>query len=438
MVLAKRIFEQTSFEVLQQAQKFVFATIANVLVINILPREEYGLLGLAMGYFVFLLWLSLSPESILAQRYQQIKNDDPKKYVSMLYTFILVRTAGVTLVACLFAVVIFVMTASVLAAVVFVAYTFVQMLLLMSGSLQYILKMEFQQKSITRWSFALGALQVSLLLMLFVFPGVLLYLCVLGFVAALEVIVWTSVLKRVQPFLMWYTWADTWLELWKNIKSYSLWQHLVNNLTKYMYEIDIVFLALVAPLTVVGNYAISLKIVNFGFILPSILQMGLVLTISRLTEVKDIVRATNLFLKYSIALGLLQLLAFFVLAKWYILLHTRTYVDEIYVYAVIIFVAVTILNMARPLIAYIITRTDLRRFFLFSVLPAATVSSIVYPLSAYWYGAIGIAVANIICYGFWVLTMVWYIWRVQPFRFEWIWLDERERNLLQSIKDRFL
>lgn len=434
MSLAKIAATQTFYSFLQQMQMFIFGTIINIIVINILPREEYGLIGLAAGYYVILTWFAISPANILSQRYQGLR-EQYGDYLSKIYTFTYLTIISLLIIGVALSIVVFNVTHSYYATIIFLAYSATQLVMLLSNLAQYLLKLEFKQQIITRLTGVIRSSEILLLLLLFLFPHAYVVIAVTMLVAITETILFTKQLNKLEPFQKIAPIRPTLNTIWEHIKSYSLWHHLGTNLIRYMYEIDTVFLGLWASLTVVGNYSIAMKIANFTFIIPSLLQSNASILFTRLESVEKQNRALSLLLKYSAIISLLQLGLFLLFGKLYIGLHTKSDLDVINIYAVLIVIGTTVLNTARPLISYINAYSSMRSFFLYSVLPAAIFTSIVYPISAYRYGAIGLSVGNIMCYAFWLLTMIVYMRRT-PFRFSLILLDHEEKQLLSKFINR--
>ena len=253
----------------------------------------------------------------------------------------------------------------------------------------------------------------------------------LGLIALVEIVVWVIKLRKTEKFSFIYTWKETWITMREDMLKFSLWHHLTNNLIKFIYQIDTVFLSYWATLTIVGNYSVAIQIASFSFILPSMLQNSTVLTLTRLDRVREQNRAVSLFIKYSFLLSIIQLIAYLLIGRLYIRLYTTSFIDEIYLYSSLIFVGTTILNIVRPLLGYITVKTNMKGFFVRSVVPSAVFAAVVYFLSSYLAGAVGIAMANILAYSFWVMTIIIYV-SATPFRFKLILLDDRERKLFME------
>lgn len=432
MSLAQSTATQTIFNFLQQVQTFVFGTLVNIIIINALPREEYAVIGIAAGYYVILTWVAISPENILSQRYRSLRQQY-QSYLPQIFTFTLLKLAALALISIGVATAIFFITHNSYISLIFVAYAITQLIILFSNLVQFLLKLEYQQQVITKYTSFIRGFEVLMLLTLFIWPHAYLVTTVMAITAALEIFLLTRRLRQIEAFPFFAPLRPTLQTIWEHIRSYSLWHHLGTNLIKYMYEIDTVFLSLWASLTVVGNYAVAMKIANFSFIIPSLIQMNAGLMLTRIESIEKQNRALSLFLKYSAAAAILQLIAFVFLGKLYIGLHTQDFVDDIYLYSTLIFIGTTVLNIVRPLISYINAFTSTKDFFLRSVVPSAIFTTIVYPLSAYYYGAVGLAIGNIICYSFWVMTILFYMRRTS-FRFSFTLLDHQEKILIaQSI-----
>lgn len=437
MALNTKIFEQTGFGFVFQIQKFVLSTIVNIIIINALPRDQYGVIGLVAGYFVFISWFLVTPESILLQQFKERRENDFALYVSKVFSFMVIRTIFLLVLAAIFAGILFWSQKSLLVSFAMIMYAAAQLLLSASGSLQFILKIDFQQKTITKWATIFKIVEVLMLSLLFLASNLFVYLLLIIALAFFEVCMWMLLLRREHNVQLWLPVATFMPTIKKDITTYSLWQHITQNLTKYMYEIDTVFLGMWASLTVVGNYSVALKVANFSFILPSIIQTSTMLALTRLTNPLNQNRAVNLFLKYAFFISTGQVIGFLLVGKWYIRLHTPLYVDEIFRYTILILIGTMIINIVRPLISYVLTQSDIKKFLLQSVLPSAVISTILYVVGSYWYGATGVAAMNIASYLFWALTIVWYLRRTS-FAFHFILFDEKEKEIVFTVFDRLV
>lgn len=437
-MLSQKVIYQTFFDFLQQGQKVLFSTALNVIVIQALPRDHYGVFGLVTGYFVFITFLILTPETILIRNYKTSK-EDPDQHaqrLSTIYTFSVVRAIGIVLVSLAVAVWVGLTYSSWILFGAMTLYGVYQAILIMSGSIQFVLRMEFLQHLITRTTTILKILQTSAMLLIFLSPSVLTYLVILIASTLLELLVWTRELRVSLPFPLWQNLRTMAAEIKQNLLSYSLWDHLNQSLIKYLYEIDTFFLSLFVTLTTVGNYTVALRIANFSFILPSIIQNSVILALSRLEQTEKEYTTVNIFLRYAIAVAVLQVAAFFAIGKWYIRLHTDEFVDEIFLYSMVIFAGTAILNSIRPLLSFIVTKLNVRKLFFRASIPMAVIVSALYPLGAYIGGGIGIAVANIACYIVWAGLLILFIKRNSAFRFSLLEITSVEREVFHAGVDR--
>lgn len=186
MRLNLKIFEQTGYGFVFQIQKFVLSSILNIVIINALPRDQYGIIGIVAGYFVFVAWFLITPETILIQRYQEVRSKDFNNYLSKLSSFILLRTGILISFSFLIALILLYWKRSYLLAVAMVLYTAAQLFINNSGSLQFILKIDFKQKLITKWSLFFKIGEILLISILFVVPDLLIYLTLLLIVSFVE------------------------------------------------------------------------------------------------------------------------------------------------------------------------------------------------------------------------------------------------------------
>lgn len=434
-MLASKIINQTFFNFLQQFQKLFFSTIINIIVIQALPRDAYGAFGLAAGYFVFVSFLVITPEAILARDYRKLKSDKKNNelQIASIFSFCILR--GVFIILSSFCIGLWLLYSydSTPIFIIMVLYGAFQAALLMSGSLQFLLKMEFMQHVITKVTASIKIIQTICILLLFFSPTVYLYISILILTHIVEIIIWTTKLRKVLFFPLWQKISITYREIKKNVISYSLWEHFNRTCTKFLYEIDTFFLSLFATLITIGNYAIALKMANLSFIIPSIIQTSTMLSLTRIDNKEKQHQTVNIFLRYTIIIAIAQLVFFYLFGRWYIGLHTDQYVDEIFQYAMLIFIGTALLNASRPLLGYVFSKLDIRKFLFHGSLPIVIIASIVYPISAYLEGGVGIAAANIVCYSIWVLILFNFVRRNDAFRLHLLQIPREERERFALI-----
>lgn len=436
-MLSKKIASQTIFSFLQQIQKFVFVTVSNIILVNSIDRADYGMLGIVTSYFVVFYWLTILPEEVLLRDYKKIKTSKFKEYVSLLSGFGLIRTALLFFVSIFFGFILSQFFNNATFLFVFSLYALYQLSFIFSGSLQLVLRMEFKQMLITKVSFFIRVIQIFALLGLLVNQSLYYYLFVAILAIFAEIIFWIYYLKKDLGAGITLNMKILYSELKPAIASFAIWQHFSRNITKYIYEIDLVFLAFFVPLTVSGDYSLAIKISNYSIIIPSILQNSVFLALSRIDARKKANQVVNIFLRYSFFVSVFQLLVFLVLGRWYIFIHTRDRIDEIFFYALMIITGLSVFNITRPLMAYCISKTPIKKFFIYSSIPSVVFSSMAYYFSAKYFGADGVAIANITAYSFWMVTVVFYALR-HGYVFKLVLLATEERELLLKYLRKFV
>jgi O-antigen/teichoic acid export membrane protein len=223
--------------------------------------------------------------------------------------------------------------------------------------------------------------------------------------------------------LVWYVLASRYLALdfskvsirtdldpafiWRTLTKYSLWVHLTGVATNFIYRADAFFLSFFAPLSVVGNYNVALTGANVANVAPSILGYQNSVAISHSTDQAEGFRLTDVFLRVSIYIGLATLCAFAILGGVYLQWVTgQPVVDDIYAYMMCIVIGLVIVKtMASPFVAYINVKADVRRLFLRVNLPALLFSAGSYYFAARYFGAMGLAVSNIVNAVAWTMLL---------------------------------
>lgn len=435
-MLSKTIFQQSLYSFMNQIQVFLFGTFSNILIVRLLSREDYGVYGLASGYFVFISWLVINPESVLVQKYAE-KKKNFEQYLSQIYTFSLFKMLFLFIVSIGIAAVSFLLNKSVELAISIILFNMYQLIILFTGQIQFVLKLELKEQVISTIIFFSKIVLVALLGLLVFNNNLFVFFALLITHSLIELGMYSVSLQRVISFPFLTQLKETLLTVKNDLLSFSLWHHLSGNLIKFIYESDVVFLGLWSSYVVVGNYALAIKIANLSFIIPSLIQNAVITTLTRVRTPEKVSRAVNIFLKYSVLVSVVQIIGFIILGKFYISLHTSTYVSEIYEYALYIFLGASIVNAIRPLISYINSKTNVQRFFVFSVLPSMLFSVALYAYVAQNYGPLALAKANIVAYAFWTITLIFYTYK-SGFRFSFEWLTSDERSLLAELKKKFL
>jgi len=387
---------------------------ATLILVRVLPRSDYGIIGIVVGYAIFVQLLSLPLENAILR--------DHKKYYASIEKYLLNYLAFNLLKG-----VVFIIIGAVLAIVLPVIYgdngffwAVLSMVVVIIGDSiisPFIIyaSTQYKQSLVTVINMVRYSLNVLLLLGLLVLPEhvpMLSYVLVKDIVIySIIIVIWIvaikkylainfsklSIVKEFDPKFIWNT-----------LSNYSLWVHLTGVVTNFIYRADTLFLSFFSSLDSVGNYNIALNTANFANIAPSILGYHNSVAISHSETSNDSLNLTNKFLRASIYLGILMIVGYLALGT--MLLKTITGdddVENIYLYMIcIVSGLIAVKTFASPFVAYINIKGDVKKLFYRVNLPTLLFTAIVYLLAVQLYGAIGLAMSNIVVAIFWISLLM--------------------------------
>lgn len=369
--------------------------ISSIILIRLLPREDYGIIGVVAGYFVFVAFINISFESIILRDHK--KYDDNLK--NIIQTF---------LMANLLKAILFIIVAIVLTYILpriyenseFIyaiwAITFIMIADSITAPFTIYFASKFNQKLVTKVSILRYLISFLLLFGLFQYPE-LWYIALKDLiVSCIFIFIWFVLANKKLNFKPRITKIDVSFLL-NTFFSYSLWTHLNGIITNFIYRSDTFFLSFFVSLLVVGNYSVALNSANIANVIPGIIsyQNSIALSHTKLDKDKSI-EITKNFLKLSSLLGMITLMAFYFLGQYYIYILTGSFNDEIYFILNYIVTGLIIVKVfASPLSSYLCIIDDVKKYFFKVILTTFIFTIVVYALSAAYFGAKGIAVGNI-------------------------------------------
>lgn len=418
--MIKKIIHNILYSGLEQIVLLIAQFLSSILIIRNIPRADYGLLGVIVGYYVFFNVLNITVESVLV-RDHQLYGNRINKYLRDFCGISLVKNLAIGLLSCLLSVTLYYFYRDVkVFYAVGINYVVLAGQALVSPLIQYYV-VKFNQKLVTRISIIRTFLRLSLLVGLIYYQSMLYYFTVEITVNLLFCVIWFVVAKKQLDF--------GFLELfkfksfdWKFIKDvvlhYSMWTHLTGVTTNFVYRSDTFFLSFFVGLIAIGDYNIALTSSNIASIASSILGYQNSVSLSNVNTKEEIEKITNGFLKVSIYLGLVTFLTFVVFGKFYLQLITgEENITEIYYYMLFIVSGLILIKtIATPLVALINMKGSVKDFFKRVSMPLLIIIGVCYTLSAYFYGVMGVAIANLINSFFW-LGLILIEFKKLPYKF---------------------
>lgn len=402
--LRENVASTISYSLVDFGLNKVIKLIIEIVVINLLTKDDIGIWGIAMSYLVFINYVSFAPENILIREYANLKHD--RALVNRLFSSYIIFTVakGLAITAIVSITVALIASFNLVLGLAFLFLTLKTILLQATEIFRLYFYVEFKQKVITAINLFENILIGVSLVILYVSPTILTYILLLFVVQSIVLLIWVRLFYSQKEFS--FSYYKSWFkDIISNFKEFTLWQHLNGTSTKVIYEIDPLILGLFATLATVGDYTIALKVSNYFFLLPMLLQKSTLLHFSNKKR-----EATSVLIKYGglyflLAIG--QLLFFMLVGHRLIYeLYDKDNTDEVFLLALFIIVGITILNTARPLIAYAGSKLSVRRAFFRVYLPSTVFALITYFILVSEYSARGLAVGNIINYSFFMILLV--------------------------------
>lgn len=411
--MKKKIINNIYYSVIEKFFLIGIQFISTVLLVRLLARELYGVLGVVVGYYAFVQIVNVSLEAIIFKDHKNY-DADLRKYFYNFWAFNVFKLGIFLIVGCLLS--FYFLTRYDNIAFVYAIISITVTLNTESLIAPYIIyaSSKFEQKFVTKMNISRGVINLILLLGLFYFPSlkyVALKDCLLG---VFSVFLWKSLVYKK------FNLTDTKVHFIRDLDlgfikrsfiSFSVWTHLIGVITNFVYKSDTFFLSFFVGLSTVGNYNIALNSANVANILPSILGYQNNVALSNTYGENDAMKISNNFLKLSFLLGVSTILIFFIFGKIYLRLvmgpDPMGQLGEINLYMMCIAIGlVTIKTIASPLTAYICIYGSVQKMLFRVLLPTLIVTISSYLSFSYFWGARGAAMANILIAFSWLIFLI--------------------------------
>lgn len=430
MALKRKLFALTSFSIIDIVLLKLLGGIIFILLTNLLPRAEIGIIGVVAGYLVLFRFISITPESILLRDYPKMKQAI-NQYLTSFFVFWVLKTVVIVGLGAVVSYLVFLQTGNVTLAF----YLFGSVIVLMLGYFQGIIKethyVSFLQKRVTTLNVIFICAQLGLSLVLFFIPQLLLYLIILLVINVASSVVWMTLLMRSLHFR--FDTHQTFKHMKHCIADFSLWQNLTGSITYLIYNIDTFILSFFVSLEVIGDYTIALTIANFFFVIPLVLQRSFTLGFSNISDPATVNRTLSLFIRYSLFVSVAQLVGYYLIGRWIVMIFSSTSVELIYWLSFIIISGISILGVGRPLISLANTKTKIKKLFFLVFLPMGIMSIVIYTLFTLLWGITGTAWGNVVSYSLFLFLLVVYTRREVAFSLTFPLITEDEKRFLKRL-----
>jgi O-antigen/teichoic acid export membrane protein len=436
--MRKRIVSNLVYSALEKSFLVISAFVISWIVIRNLSREDYGIIGIVSGYFVFINFFNVTLDLILYRDYKQYE----ERLDKYLYNF-LVFNAVKSLVFVLLAGGIFAFLYKRFANPDF-AYAAGSAVLAFAASAitsPFIIYTicKFEQKAVMRISVIRFILDAFLVCGLFLLPRIGTIFVKDAIVLWVYVSVWFAYAKRHygfdlrrirfrQDFDMGF--------IKRCFFGYSLWTHLNGVVSYFVFKSDTFFLSFFVSLTTVGNYNIALIAANIIDIIPQILSGQNNIALSSAADREQGLRISNAFLRISLYFAVLALAGYYAFGLLFTRIITGQPSPEIY-HAMMWIVMGTIVMkiLVSPLHAYINIKGSVRGLFVRVLLPTFVATAAIYFLAAKIYGAPGVAYSKSIIAALWMLLLIWEI-RRYDYKLIDLWNYREDLKILAGLFKR--
>lgn len=380
--------------------------ISSIIIIRVLPRDDYGIIGIVVGYFAFVNIINISLESIILRDHKKF-DENLNEVMQNFFVFNVYKSIILALISFILS-----YTLSLLynnnnfiyaiwsTASIIIADTITAPFIIYFAS-------KFNQFLVTKISILRYSLGFIFLLGLPLYPH-LWYIAVRDLIInLLYTIIWIYISTKKIGFAPQIRIINLSF-IKKCFFDFSLWTHLNGIITNFIYRSDPFFLSFFVSLNTVGDYNVALNSANVANILPMIISYQNSIALSHAKSTKHAFQITNTFVKLSFFIGVLTWLGFYFWGKYYLYIITgEKNNEEIFFYMMCIVTGVVIVkSLASPLNAYINIFGNVKQLFIGGMVPLFLFTVLVYFSSSYLYGAKGIAIANIIVSVFWLAIII--------------------------------
>lgn len=411
--LRKKIISNIFSSGIEKIYIIAIQFITSILLIRLLPREDYGIIGIVVGYFAFVNLINISLESIILRDHKKFDNN-LNNVMQNFFAFNFLKSMLFVFIAIVLSLVLSNMYNNIGFIYAIWSITFITIADAITAPLIVYFSSKFNQKLVTKISIFRYTLSLILLTGLFVYPE-LWFIALKDFIVSLVyIVIWFYVSRNKLSFTPQFSSID-----FKFIKetlfSYSLWTHLNGVVTNFIYRSDTFFLSFFVSLAIVGNYNIALNSANIANILPMIIGYQNSIAISNAKDKNQVFRTSNYFILLSLLIGLVTIIGFYVLGDFYLYLITgQENNSEIFFYMMCIVTGLVIVkSFASPLVSYISIFLSVKKMVLEISIPVFFITLILYYASAKYLGAYGISLSNIIIAIIWLILIIFYLERNQ-------------------------
>ena len=379
---------------------------STIIIIRKLPREDYGIIGIVIGYFAFVNFFNISLESSILKNHK-IYDNNIKEILQIFSSFNLLKSLIIIGFAILLSVILIYIYHDVGFCFAIWSISLITVTNNMTAPFEIYFASKFEQSTVTKISIIRYLSSFILLFGLYYFPT-LWYIAVKDLLVSLiYILIWNSLVFKKYNYIPKFNRLDMPF-IREALLKYSIWTHLNGVVTNFIYRSDTFFLSFFVSFSIIGDYNIALSSANIANIIPMILGYQNSIALSNAKSKSEAVRITNIFLLSSIIVGLVTFFFFFFLGSFYLKIVTGSdNINEIYYLMMCIVIGLILVkSFASPLNSFINIFGSVKKLFYKVMIPSLIFTALSYFVGAYLYGAKGVAISNIFVSSFWLILMV--------------------------------
>jgi O-antigen/teichoic acid export membrane protein len=432
--LGRRVVNNTTFAILDTIVTKAGTTAVFVALARLLPTEDLGTIGIAGGYIVLIAFLEVAPIRVLARDYPALARDQHRRdeLLTALFAFWWLQALGMFIVWGVLSLTALRHVGGPAMTLVFLGVTMDFMALGFADWLKSIFYADFQQRFATKVTLAISVARLLCFGLLFLSPSLKAYGWLLIGTAVGSCTIWWLIFQRRFQYRPVVTPALPKL-LRASLSEYGLWNYLGRMALNPLLLFDTVVLSWFSPLREIANYTIALRFNSLFFLVPQQLGRSLQLVLSYTPAREARADAINGFFKINALLSLAQFGVLALAGPRLMRLLFGQIDHAAVVYAMIIGLAVGLMNFGWPLISVVNNLCSQRRAFLQLYLPSSVVGLAIYIIAAYWRGGLGVAYANIAVYGTFLAFLVRFVAREYPFTVHRALITPAEQHILRNL-----
>lgn len=397
-----RLKSNISFSLLEKVGIIISQFISSVLLSKYLPRQEFGAIAVISGAYAFLQFINIAIENVLIKDYQAF-HENIDGIISQFIQINLIKCVMLAVLCMGIAFAYFYETRSEMFIYVGLSLMFVMTMDVIISPIIIYSSLMFKQNLVTKVSLVRWTLNIIGLSFLLKYPTIKIVLIKDFAIFIIVLFLWKHQAEKHLGLSLQVV-KINWKLIFKNITGYSLWVHLTGVVSNIVYKADAFILYYFVSLQIIGNYNIALSVANIASIIPSILINQNNVALSHCKTDEESKAMTGNFLRLSLYLGACSLFGFVLLGKFYLRIVSKSDINEIYYYLLLIVSGLLIVKMIiSPLVSYINLKGDVKRLFFRVQLPLLATVLINYTVLSHFYGAKGAAASNLLNSLIWLI-----------------------------------